>query len=169
MQEIKDLKKQQRDAVNDMDTDAYDDAQKKIDNLESQTIEDVKPEPVADPVLNEWNERNPWFFDETDDRTPAAKGYFNSFTAKNPTATLEQALKFVDDKINTHFSTKAASNPRREQANLTENINRPAKRQSKNLTMSDLTPTERKDYEMFGRDMFTEEEFLKTVKDTRAK
>jgi hypothetical protein len=90
---------------------------------------------------------------------------------KNPKATAQQALEHVDGRIGKSklFATNKEINPRRNQPNVTENNQRPAKRQSKELSMADLTVAETNQWNQFGSTMFTEKEFLKTVKDTRVK
>ena len=170
-QEIKDLKAAQRDAVLEMDTDAYDSAQAKIENLESVTPVSNPEQPKEDPAITSWRDGKDWLNDDDDDRTVFAVGVWNQYVNKNPSASTQQALEYVDGRIGKSklFATGKEINPRRNQPNVTENNQRPAKRQSKELSMADLTAAETNQWNQFGSTMFTEKEFLKTVKDTRVK
>lgn len=170
--EIKTLKSEQRDLLLTTDTDEYDLKQKEIDalegELESQPSESKASEPQKDAVISEWEAKNPWINDDNDERTPVTQTIWNSYLQKNPTATTQQAIAHVDDCLSKLYPVNN-NNPRRDQPNTTENNKRPARRQSKSLTMNDLTSGERQEWNQFGSIMFTEEQFLKTVLDTRTK
>lgn len=166
--EIKTLKAEQRDAVLDSDTDKYDSTQKQIEELESQPAEAKTTEPQKDTAISEWETKNPWINDNNDERTPVTQAIWNSYLQQNPAATTQQAIAHVDDRLSKLYPTNN-NNPRRDQPNTTENNKRPARRQSKSLTMNDLTSSERQEWNQFGSIMFTEEQFLKTVLDTRTK
>lgn len=166
---IKKLKSEQRDAVDMSDTDAYDKAQAGIEELEKGIVETTAPQQQGkDPVITEWETKNPWINEQGNDKSVYAVGVWNNYVQANPSATTQQALAHVDSKIAALFPA-TNSNPRRQQPNTTENTSRRPSSKNKSLSMSDLTASERQDYDMFGSDMFTEAEFLKTVADTRAK
>lgn len=167
-QEIKDLKAAQRTAVDAGDTEAFDAAGAKIETLEDQPNESTT-KPVVDPSVAEWEAANPWIQDQNDERTPVAQGIWNHYASQNPNATALQAIAHVEAKITKLFPPSQETNVRRGQPNLTENNQRKSTRQSKELSMNDLTQDEMKEWDMFGSQMFSEKEFLKTVKDTRAK
>lgn len=166
--EIAALKKKQREAVDVADSDAYDETQRQIDELESQKL----PAPASqqnsniDPLITDWISKNPWINDKDDDRTVVAMGALQVFQSANPNATIQQAIDHVESRVNKLFRPQ---NPRRDQPNMTEHGRRPSQRQGKGLTMSDLTNDERREWDMFGKSMFkTEEAFLKAVKDSRS-
>jgi len=170
--DIKKLKAQQREAVDGQDTEAFDHAQTQIDELEGQEVKTTTTttttETDKDPAIAAWEEKNPWFNDMSDERGGVAVGIYNTFANQNKTASSAQVLAHVDARMDKLYPTNT-ENPRRNQPNTTENNTRRSSRQSKGLSMSDLTAEEKQDYALFGSQMFTEAEFLKTVADTRAK
>lgn len=170
--EIAKLKKQQRESVDNADTEAFDNAQAEIESLEAEALDTVvkpKEAEAKDPAVAAWENKNPWILDTSDDRTVVAQSFFNSFLQQNPTATVDQALSHVDSKIVALYPQNN-NNLRREQPNSTETPRRTSARRNKDLTMGDLTANEKQDYQMFGHTMFkSEKEFLTAVKDARAK
>jgi len=166
--EISDLKAQQRDAVMTSDTESYDDAQKQIEKLEEAPVE-VKKSQTVDPVISEWESKNAWINDLTDERTPVAQGIWNQYIAKNPTASNAQAIAHIDERMGKLYPTNN-SNPRRNQQNTNETPAKRGKKSSKSLTMGDLTQDEKSEWAMFGQSMFKDESaFLSAVKDARVK
>jgi hypothetical protein len=166
--EIKKLKTQQREAVNDQDTDAYDIAQTQLDDLEKQEVKTTTTEPGKDPAIAAWEEKNPWFNDMSDERGSVAVGIYNTFANQNKQATSAQVLAHVDARMDKLYPTNPG-NPRRNQPNVTETPRRNSRQKGKSLSMNDLTNDERQEWSQFGSMMFTEAEFLKTVADTRTK
>lgn len=168
--EIKVLKSQQRDAVNMSDTESFDKAQEQIDELEKQDTTDsttsTSDNPQENPSIAAWNAKNPWIKDPNDERSSVATGVWNSYLAKNPEATIDQALKHVDSRISSLYPVDN-TNPRRNQPNTTETTTGKARRSSKELTMNDLTADEKSEWNLFASTMFTEKDFLKTVADIR--
>lgn len=167
--EIADLKIKQREAVDLADTDAYDNTQKKIDDLESQAVTTQPSQQGKDPDIVDWEAKNPWINDPSDERTAVANSIFNNYTAQNKGATNAQALAHVDGKISKLYPTEN-TNARRDQPNTTESVTRKPQRRNKELSMADLTGDEKQEWQMFGRTIFkTEKAFLKAVKDARVK
>ena len=167
--DIKKLKAQQRDAVDSADTEAYDAASEQIADLEGQEVKTTTTtEPGKDPVIAAWEEKNPWFNDLNDERGSVAVGIYNTYANQNKGASSAQVLAHLDARMNRLYPTDN-SNPRREQPNITENNPRRSSRKPKSLSMNDLTADERQEWNLFGSQMFTEAEFLKTVSDTRTK
>ena len=165
--EITQLREQQRDAVDSQDTEAFDKAQTQIEALEKSPVQDKPVDTqTKDPDMAAWEVKNPWINEPGNDKGIYAQGVWNNYLANNPQATTQQALTHVDSKVASVFPSNN-DNPRRNQPNTTENNTRRSTRQSKNLTMSDLTSNERQEWNTFGSLMFTETEFLKTVADTR--
>ena len=54
------LKKQQREAVNMADEEAYDSAQQQIDDIEAQPVEATPTTQQVAPAIQAWEESNPW-------------------------------------------------------------------------------------------------------------
>jgi hypothetical protein len=162
---INDLKAQQRQAVEEADTVKYDQLQTQIEN----TVVEAPVTPQVDQSIAEWNAKNQWI-DDGSDKAAQAQAFFNIASTK-PGATTQSALSYVDDQISKLYpEQQAPTNPRRESATMTEQSRQPRQRQrnGKELSMTDLTASERGDYEKFGKIMFsTEKEFLKSVSDAR--
>ena len=166
-QEIADLKKDQRDAVLSSDTEGYDEAQQKIEQLEK---EEVKAAPVVeakDAVIDAWETKNAWIHDASDERTPDAQAFWNSYLGKNPNASNTEILSYVDKRIAKLYPANK-ENPRRNQPNTTETSTRRTAKNSKSLAMGDLTSAEKNEYQQFGSMFKDEKAFLKAVSDTRA-
>tara|TARA_R110002167_G_scaffold337372_1_gene544855 strand:+ start:925 stop:1779 length:855 start_codon:yes stop_codon:yes gene_type:complete len=167
--ELGDLKKQQREAVDMADTDAYDDASRKIDELESQPAiaKPTQEQPQLDPLVAQYVQDNPWINDPNDDRSIIASGALQAFQAANPNASIQDAIDHVDSKVK---KLTANTNPRRAQPNTSENSRRQPRAASRELSMNDLTNDERSEWSSYGRTLFkTEKAFLAAVKDARSK
>ncbi len=163
-QEISDLERDMRDAVEMSDTDAYDAAKGKKSELEKETVS----EPVVqntDNDISEWNKKNPWFF-EAGEKSNDAKSFYNSYMNANPNATTAQALGYLDKKISQIYPTDN-ENPRRNGQNSTETPAKRGKRGAKTLTMNDLTSAEKGEFSKFGHMFKGEQEFLKAALDAR--
>jgi hypothetical protein len=162
---ISDLKAQQRQAVEEADTDKFDRLQTQIENT-------VVEAPVAQPVdqdLAEWNAANTWISDGSE-KAQDTHGWYGRAMSQ-PGATTQSVLAYVNKRLTEVYpDQQAPTNPRRESATMTEQSRQPRQRQrnGKELSMNDLTASERGDYEKFGKLMFsTEKEFLKSVSDAR--
>lgn len=163
--EIKKLKVDQRNAVDQADTEAYDTAQEQISELEKES-QPVVEQPVKDTSVADWEAKNPWINDSSNEKAPVAQALWSRYLQQNPTATTQQALAHVDDRINKLYPTDT-SNPRRSQPNTTETP-RKVSRKGKAVTMGDLTNDERQEWNQYGSMMFkTEAAFLKAVTDAR--
>ncbi len=165
---INDLKVQQRQAVEEADTAEFDRLQGQIDvHQAEETIPDAGP--AKDPVIQAWEDKNPWINDPNDEKAQQALAFW-SIAAAKPGATAAQALNYVDGQLAKLYPTETPTNPRREMPTMTEQSARPSGRRgrSKELTMDDLTASERNEWQQFGSIMFTDEkQFLKTVADAR--
>lgn len=163
---INDLKAKQRNAVEMADTVEFDRIQTQIDQHEAAPA--AEPAPGVDPAIAEWEAKNAWINNPSDEKTIVANSLFNAASAR-PGATAESALKELDEKLSKLYPEQQPSNPRREMPTMTEQSRRPAGRQrSKELTMNDLTSEERQQWAQFGSIMFNDEkEFLKAVADGR--
>lgn len=165
--EIDKLRQEQRNAVDAQDTDAFDAAQTQIDELEKETLDETVVS--KDPDVAAWEAKNPWINDNSNfTKRPAAQALWSEYLANNPGATTTQALTHVDGKMSELFPDAPNTNLRRNQPNTTETNAKRGKAKGKKLSMSDLTPDERQEWNMYGTMMFkTEEAFLKAVEDTR--
>jgi hypothetical protein len=167
--EISDLKAQQRQAVEEADTALYDRLQTQIESTVVEPVQSTQPGKA--PEISEWEARQgSWVNDPKDERTIQANTFYNIASGK-PNATYESALEYVDKQLAKLYpDQQAQTNPRRESATMTEQSRQPRQRQrnNKELSMSDLTSQEAREYEMFGKDMFKDEkQFLKSVQDAR--
>jgi hypothetical protein len=165
---INDLKAQQRQAVEEADTDKFDRLQTQIDNTVVEPVQSTQPGKASE--ILDWESKNSWSADPNDERTIQANAFYNIASGK-PNATYESALKYVDDQLAKLYpDQQTQTNPRRESATMTEQSRQPRQRQrnNKELSMSDLTSQEAREYEMFGKSMFKDEkQFLKSVQDAR--
>lgn len=166
--EISDLKQQQRDAVNMSDTDAFDSAQEKIDELEKSAVVDSKPVTNSRPDIDDWIAKNPWINEKNNEKADFANDIWNGFVTRNPNSSDAEALSHVEKQLSKHYPTDR-TNPRRNQQNTTEAVTKRSKRSSKELTMSDLTQEEKSDWVQFGSMFKNEAAFLKAAKDARIK
>lgn len=165
--EIESLKKKQRTAVDNADTDAYDEAQQQIDNLDAQQDPAPAQSAAVDPSLEAWNAKNEWIMDPANEKTPVAHGVFNNYMAQHPNAAVTTALAHVDKQLNKLFPADN-TNPRRSQPNTNESGGKSPRRSNKALTMNDLSSAERAEWSQYGKMMYkTEEAFLKAVADLR--
>jgi len=164
---ISDLKIQQRQAVEEADTAEFDRLQGQIDEHQKvETIPDV--EPAKDPVIQAWEDKNPWINNPDDEKAQQAQALWSVAAAK-PGATAQSALDYVDINLAKLYPSETPTNPRREMPTMTEQSARPSgRRRSKELTMDDLTASERNEWQQFGSIMFTsEKDYLKAVADAR--
>lgn len=167
--EIRELRTQQRNAVDMGDTDSYDDSQRKIDDLEKQVAEPAPAAPQKDPAITAWEAENPWINEPGNEKAGVAQGIWTNFANQNPAATTQQALAYVTERIDNLYPSNPG-NPRRAAPNTTENARKSSQRKGKDLTMGDLTPSEQGEWNQYGKMMFkTEKAFLKAVSDSRKK
>jgi len=167
--EIKDLKAQQLEAVEEADTEKYKQLQTQIDS------HDAEPEATTttkDPAVAEWETKNPWINDTGSEKYAQAQAAWGIAASRGMDN--QAALNFVDSQLAKLYpeetQQEAPRNPRREAATMTETSTRrsPRQRGSKELTMSDLTRDEQKQWAQFGQEMFDDEKsYLKAVADAR--
>ena len=164
---IKALKAEQRQAVEEADTEAYDKAQTQIEELKEEPAP-VKTEPSKNQEIADWEAKNPWINDSADPKAQAAQGLFNGYTQANPNATAKQSLEYVDSQMKAMGMVQAPSNPRRDAPNETGR-NTPAPKQTGKISMSDLTQEERQLWANAGNDLWggNQKEFLQSVTDSR--
>lgn len=164
---IKALRAEQREAVSEGDTKKFDAKQNQIDDLK------VEPEEPAtdtntvkkDPEIVAWESKNPWINDVDDPRSDIALGLWNGFSNRNPNATIQEALSYVDKQMKTTPET----NPRRDSPTNNERSTQTNKKTGKlswaDLTQEDLDMWHKAGFDMWGND---QKAFLQSVKDSRA-
>tara|TARA_R110000850_G_C9996087_1_gene467970 strand:+ start:20059 stop:20865 length:807 start_codon:yes stop_codon:yes gene_type:complete len=162
---INTLRSQQRQAVEEADTEEFDRLQAEIDGHNTSAVDNTVP--AKDPAIVAWESANPWINDDGDEKAQQAMAFFN-VAASRPNATPQSALKYVDDQLAKLHP--APTNPRREMPTNTETSTRQSsqRQRSRDLTMNDLTRDEADQYKQFGHSMFaSEKDFLKAVADAR--
>ena len=164
---IKSLKAEQRKAVEEADTEAFDEAQAKIEELKIEP-EPVKQQPDKNTDIAAWEDKNAWINNPADPKAQAAQGLWNGYTQANPNSTAKQALDYVDSQLETMGLTKAPNNPRRDAVSETSRAPLTPKVTGK-ISMSDLTQEERQLWANAGADLWggNQKEFLQSVKDSR--
>jgi hypothetical protein len=167
--EIDALKAQQREAVELGDTEAYDAAQTKIEAIESQPIETeaASSDNAKAPEIVAWEKDNTWIFNPDDPKTILANARYNKYLAENPGCQAQDVLDYVDKEIAKTFPKQ---NVRREVAKkTTETSTRRSAKESKKLSMSDLTFEEKQAWNQMGQSLYNgdQDKFLQAVQDSR--
>ena len=159
------LKVQQRQAVDEADTERYDQLQTEIDGHEAVT---ETAAPAKDPVIKAWEKENPWINNVTDEKTLQAQAFFNVAAGRSG-ATAQSSLDYVDEQIAKLYPEQ--TNARRDMATQTEQPSKPAaratSRRTRDLTMNDLTRDEAEEHKQFGNMFASDKDFLKAVQDAR--
>ena len=160
---INELKAQQREAVDEADGDKFDRAQSEIEKIQEQSTQPATT-PDKHPSIVEWESDKEWINDEEDIRTLTAQGAWNSYTAKNPNESIENALSYVDRQL---AKLSPPTNPLRDMPTATEKGKRTTGKK-RGITMDDLNREEREMWrnasEIWGGD---QKAFLKSVEDSR--
>lgn len=158
---IDELKAQQRKAVEAGDTEEFDRLDNEIHELSKP---DTQNGGYTNPSLEEWNQKNPWVFENTPKAAYAKQVFAQEVNqGKRP----EDALATVDAEVAKHFSEQQASKsvPASEKGKGSRGF----KTKSKSLSMDDLSDDEKSLWknasEFWGGD---ESKFLKAVADARA-
>ncbi len=169
--DIKALRAEQRKAVDERDTEAFDEAQAQIEGLEGQKATSTDTDTTANQKLPEviaWEASNTWSQDPADARTIAANAHLQAFVAKTPGATVQAALDYVDGEIGK--MTAPATNTRRDNPTGHERSGGGGRQRSGGkLGMSDLTSDEKQLWRTAGFDLWGNDEkaFLQSVTDSR--
>lgn len=167
-QKITSLQAKQRAAVEDADSEAYDQAQTEINSLQEQQTTEVSTEttPNKDPLTIAWEEKNPWINDTNDPRAQAAQGFWGAYAQNSPNGNVAGALAYVDEQL--AKLSPPQTNLRREQPSTTETNTRTNTRK-RGLQMSDLTNDERDLWRNAGQSIWNGDEkaFLKSAADAR--
>jgi hypothetical protein len=161
--EIAELKAQQKVAVRSGDEEVFDAIQARIDHFEK-----AQNVPAKDPVVAEWESRNPWIMNPKDPKTIEANAFYISAKENNPNMTERDALAYVDERLNRLYPQKNALRdiPSRSETGA-QRVTGAAKGV---VSWNDLTDSELRDWKNFGETMFTDKKtFLKAVSDARKK
>ncbi len=163
-QAIADLKAQQKLAVRSGDEDTYDAIQKRIE-----TFQDAPAVASKDPVVADWEARNPWIQNPKDPKTIEANAFYISAKENNPGISESDALAYVDERLRKLYPS---SNPLRDTPTRTETGGQRATVNSgkRALEWGDLNADELKAWKSYGEAMFKDKKvFLKVAADARKK
>jgi hypothetical protein len=157
---LADLERKRNDAVEMADVDAVNNIQGQIDNLrQAPQVQETQQDDSA--LLDDWNAKNPYIFDQSNPKAAFAQARFNVHSQNMP---LSDAIKAMEQDINSAFPE---INERRNQAPAVESgMSRPGQRKERKLTWGDLTPEEVKYYNV-ARGAWTKDEYLQAVQDSR--
>lgn len=162
-QAIAELEAVQKKAVKYADEEAYESASNQIKQIQNNN----QQQPQVDPLIQDWEARNPWIRDNNDPKKQDADTIYLGYLAKNPNATAAEVLDHVDKKLAKLYPS---GNPMRDVPTNTEQGRRASKPTGMGLSMNDLTADEAKAWKDYGQMMFkTEKEFLKVVSNGRKK
>lgn len=161
------LKAEQRKAVEEADTDAYDEAQTKIEAIKEEVKED-KPEVKASEVpqeIQEWEAKNDWINDPQDPRAMMAQGLYNGYVQNNPNGSPKELIAYVNKQMKLD---EAPTNPRRDAPSETGRSPVATKSTGK-VSMADLTQEEQALWRNAGEELWDGDKkmFLQSVKDSR--
>ena len=173
---IKALKSEQRKAVEEADTEAYDNAQEQLEELKiaPEPIEEPEPTSNKSPEVVAWEKANPWINDDNDPRSADAIDFWEGYIKRNPDSNSAAALKHVDKKMAALYKKEAKINPRREVPSETGRAPSTPQSSSNKPSMGNLTAEERNLWNDAGRDIWpdgkggrSEKDFLQSIADSR--
>lgn len=155
---IAELKAEQRRAVADGDTDAYDEVEEKLKAVESEDLpefeEEEKSQPDIPPAVKAFAERNDWF--EKDQKMTRYMLAAVEDLVRTRKLTLDEAIEMAETEVKQVFAAKF-KNPKKDKPAAVMSGNRDQRARSK--SMSDLTQEQKQVwYSLKG--VMTEEEFL---------
>lgn len=149
------LKVEQRNAVEDRDTDRFDAATKEIEDISKQ-VEDVADDKSnvsnKDPVTLAWEEKNPWINDANDPKTQMALGLWKGYKDANPNGTAQQALAYIDKQL--EAMSPPQHNQRRDNVNTTERGNQTQRTKGKITSIKQLSPEWQQEWASTGFDIW---------------
>jgi hypothetical protein len=162
---IKALKQQRMEAVQMADVESYNAIDQRIKEYESALPTATPQEPTKDPMIASWEARNQWIFDNSNPKAVEAKSLWNAYATNNPNATVEDALRYVDDRINKLYPRE---NPMRDLPTATEKGTRPTTTQKQSLTWDQLSADEQFVWRNGGESLYgNKQAYLKAVLDAR--
>jgi len=160
------LKADQRNAVEESDTEAYDKAQQEIDDLSVQKSEDgLDDAPPEDPAITAWKEKNPWVTDENDPKAQMVGGLWNGYVKANPDATIQSAIAYVDKQL--EAMSPPQHNQRRDNVNITERGSQTTRTKGKINSVKQLSPAWQQEWSNTGFDLWNgnEKDFIQAALD----
>lgn len=151
---IKSLRDEQRNAVEESDTDRFDKAQKQIDDLSTQADDDTAADTTVnkDPATLAWEEKNPWINDANDPKTQMALGLWKGYKDTNPNGTVQQALAYIDKQL--EAMSPPQHNQRRYNVNTTERGNQTVRTKGKITSIKQLSPEWQQEWARTGFDIW---------------
>lgn len=136
-----------------------------VHKLEGQ-INDLQRTPVAksDPLIEDWEQRNPWVLEPGTPKTIFAQSQFAAALASRMTTA--QAIKHVESEVAKHFpATKHQGRvPESEKGGGSKGFH---KGRAVSVSMSDLTREEQQIWELTGPSWKSQAEFLQSVAESR--
>lgn len=150
---IKSLRDEQRNAVEERDTDRFDKAEKEIEELSAQKVED-KPNETStkDDAILAWEDKNPWINDPNDPKSQMTTGLWNGYVKANPNASVSEALNYVDKQL--EAMSPPQHNQRRDNVNTTERGNQTQRTKGKVTSIKQLSPEWQQEWARTGFDIW---------------
>lgn len=142
---------------------------KEIEAIDKQTElvtdDKAKDQPPKPPEVAEWEEENPWIFDESDPRREQALAIFDEWVSKGKT--YAYALRAIDAEMK--FSKKTeVEYKKKPPVSMADNSKTIPSSDSSTLSWSQLSDQEKNIYEeFFAHTKMTQKDYLKTVADQR--
>lgn len=156
-QAMKNIESRQRQAVEEQDVEAFEEAVKDKESLVTRTTEAQEPQP--DPVAAAWTKENDWF--NTDPvMQQFAIAHHGQLLKEKPGLSLSENLEEVTEEVRRRFPEKFG-NPRREKPNRVEGGGTPSGRSGKK-GYADLPPEAKAACDRFVKQgLMTKEEYVK--------
>ena len=156
------------DAIDTADKATVKRLDKEIDAIDKEValVADKKPEQnTKAPEIAEWEEENPWIFDEDDPRVKVANDAAAAASAQNKT--LAAALRAADKAV-AEYATKAPEYKKKPAVPMADSSKSIPGQDSGTLSWKSLTSEEANIFdEFFAHTGMTQKDYLKTVADQR--
>ena len=147
------IKAEQRQAVEEADTEAYDKAQNKLDAIKEDEVKEVEapknPSQNKPPDVLAWEKENKWIDDPDDPRSEDAQDWWEGYVKRNPNGSTTAALAYIDKKIAANYGKETKSNPRRDAPSETGRSPVTSKKGGK-ISFNDLTQEEKNTWNNTG-------------------
>jgi vacuolar-type H+-ATPase subunit I/STV1 len=162
--QMQSLQSQQREAVENADTEQFDKVQAQINSLQQQAKQlDIDPQQAESTrIENEWAASNGWIKEST----PKA-AYAQMILNQNQHLTGQDLINTIEQSVAQAFPEQ---NPNRNIPSMTERAKPKSSNRKEKVTMSSLNAEERHMWNaMKGNKHMSEESFLKAVENARLK
>lgn len=116
---LKNLKKEQLEAVQLGDVDKFSEINEEIEELQSAQIKAPEQKAPANPIYDDWLSNNAWFKPESGDRVSRyANSIYEDIARENPLASYRQVLDAVAKETKERFPEKFTNQRRTEAASV---------------------------------------------------